>query len=81
MYEPIFHRNEHLPELHALIKERVFGLLDQQRRRGSGRQFGSVRSRLGRFEARDAEGPSARAPTLNGAISKARRSARRVPGP
>ena len=27
MYEPIFHRNEHLPELHALIKERVFGLL------------------------------------------------------
>lgn len=27
MYEPIFHRNENLPELHALIRERVFGLL------------------------------------------------------
>ena len=27
MYEPPLHRNEHLPELHALIKERVFGLL------------------------------------------------------
>src|SRR5271155_4120412 len=27
MYEPSFHRNENLPELHALIKERVFGLL------------------------------------------------------
>ena len=27
MYEPPLHRNENLPELHALIKERVFGLL------------------------------------------------------
>jgi transcriptional regulator len=27
LYEPIFHRNEHLPELHALIRSRVFGLL------------------------------------------------------
>ena len=27
MYEPPFHRNENLPELHALIRERVFGLL------------------------------------------------------
>jgi transcriptional regulator len=27
VYEPPLHRNEHLPELHALIKERVFGLL------------------------------------------------------
>jgi transcriptional regulator len=27
LYEPIFHRNEHLPALHALIKARVFGLL------------------------------------------------------
>jgi transcriptional regulator len=27
LYEPLFHRNEHLPELHGLIKERVFGLL------------------------------------------------------
>jgi transcriptional regulator len=27
LYEPIFHRNENLPELHALIRERVFGLL------------------------------------------------------
>ena len=27
MYEPPLHRNEDLPELHALIKERVFGLL------------------------------------------------------
>ena len=27
MYEPVFHRNEKLPELHALIRERVFGLL------------------------------------------------------
>jgi transcriptional regulator len=27
LYEPLFHRNGHLPELHALIKERVFGLL------------------------------------------------------
>ncbi len=27
MYEPLFHRNEHLGELHALIRERVFGLL------------------------------------------------------
>jgi transcriptional regulator len=27
MYEPLFHRNENLPELHALIRERVFGLL------------------------------------------------------
>ncbi|MGH6797478.1 MAG: FMN-binding negative transcriptional regulator [Roseiarcus sp.] len=27
MYEPIFHRNEHLPALHALIRSRVFGLL------------------------------------------------------
>ena len=27
MYEPPLHRNEHLPALHALIKERVFGLL------------------------------------------------------
>ena len=27
MYEPLFHRNENLPELHALIRARVFGLL------------------------------------------------------
>ena len=27
MYEPPLHKNENLPELHALIKERVFGLL------------------------------------------------------
>ena len=27
MYEPPLHRNENLPELHALIRERVFGLL------------------------------------------------------
>ena len=27
MYEPPLHRNENLPELHALIQERVFGLL------------------------------------------------------
>jgi transcriptional regulator len=27
LYEPPLHRNENLPELHALIKERVFGLL------------------------------------------------------
>ena len=27
MYEPPLHRNENLPELHALIEERVFGLL------------------------------------------------------
>jgi transcriptional regulator len=27
VYEPPLHRNENLPELHALIKERVFGLL------------------------------------------------------
>src|SRR6201992_4328672 len=27
MYEPPLHRNEDLPALHALIKERVFGLL------------------------------------------------------
>jgi transcriptional regulator len=27
LYEPPFHRNENLPELHALIKERVFGLM------------------------------------------------------
>ncbi len=27
MYEPPLHRNDNLPELHALIKERVFGLL------------------------------------------------------
>jgi transcriptional regulator len=27
LYDPIFHRNEDLPALHALIKERVFGLL------------------------------------------------------
>jgi transcriptional regulator len=27
LYEPPLHRNEDLPELHALIKERVFGLL------------------------------------------------------
>ena len=27
MYEPPLHRNEDLPELHALIKERVFGLM------------------------------------------------------
>jgi transcriptional regulator len=27
LYEPVFHRNEKLPELHALIRERVFGLL------------------------------------------------------
>jgi transcriptional regulator len=27
VYEPPLHRNEHLPALHALIKERVFGLL------------------------------------------------------
>ncbi len=27
LYEPLFHRNENLPELHALIRARVFGLL------------------------------------------------------
>jgi transcriptional regulator len=27
VYEPPLHRNENLPELHALIKQRVFGLL------------------------------------------------------
>jgi transcriptional regulator len=27
LYEPPLHRNEDLPELHALIKERVFGLM------------------------------------------------------
>jgi transcriptional regulator len=27
LYEPPLHKNENLPELHALIKERVFGLL------------------------------------------------------
>ena len=27
LYEPPLHRNENLPELHALIRERVFGLL------------------------------------------------------
>jgi transcriptional regulator len=27
VYEPPLHRNENLPELHALIRERVFGLL------------------------------------------------------
>jgi transcriptional regulator len=27
LYEPHFHRNENLPELHALIRARVFGLL------------------------------------------------------
>ena len=27
MYEPPLHKNENLPELHALIEERVFGLL------------------------------------------------------
>jgi transcriptional regulator len=27
MYEPPLHRNENLPELHALIRDRVFGLL------------------------------------------------------
>lgn len=27
MYEPPLHKNENLPQLHALIKERVFGLL------------------------------------------------------
>jgi transcriptional regulator len=27
VYEPPLHRNENLPELHALIKDRVFGLL------------------------------------------------------
>ena len=27
MYEPPLHRNENLPALHALIKERVFGLI------------------------------------------------------
>ena len=27
MYEPPLHKNENLPELHALIRERVFGLL------------------------------------------------------
>ena len=27
MYEPVFHRNENLPELHALIRARPFGLL------------------------------------------------------
>jgi transcriptional regulator len=27
LYEPPLHRNENLPDLHALIKERVFGLL------------------------------------------------------
>jgi len=27
LYEPPLHRNENLPELHALIEERVFGLL------------------------------------------------------
>jgi transcriptional regulator len=27
LYEPPLHRNENLPELHALIQERVFGLL------------------------------------------------------
>ena len=27
MYEPPLHRNENLLELHALIKQRVFGLL------------------------------------------------------
>jgi transcriptional regulator len=27
LYEPVFHRNENLTDLHALIRERVFGLL------------------------------------------------------
>lgn len=27
MYEPPLHKNENLPELHALIRERIFGLL------------------------------------------------------
>ena len=34
MYEPLFHRNENLPELHALIRERVFGLLISNRAEG-----------------------------------------------
>ena len=35
MYEPPLHRNENLPEIHALIKERVFGLLVSNGPKGS----------------------------------------------